>query len=126
MAIYKGTVVLTGMISPTDTTDKYPTHEDSLGKGGYVTVATTSEMHDIPEERRKLGMLCYIQEEGETYILESVNNWKVYSNYLATIINTNPAALWSYNSVQAYDITAWLTRENNNILAAKPCFTNPT
>ena len=32
MALYKGTVKLSGMISPTDTEDTYPTHDDELGK----------------------------------------------------------------------------------------------
>jgi hypothetical protein len=126
MSAYKGTVVLTGMISPTDTIDTYPTHEDSLGKGGYYTVELLVDRDTIPQERQKIGMLCYVREDNETYILESINNWKLYSNYLATRINTNPAALWAYDSAEGFEITSWLTDENSKILAAKSCFTNPS
>lgn len=70
MASYSGTVVLTGMISPTDTTDLYPTHEDKLGKGGYVAVDTLFDRNAIPSLRRKVGMLVFVNADDKIYQLK--------------------------------------------------------
>jgi hypothetical protein len=80
MALYNGTVVLTGMISTTDTTDKYPTHEDTLGKGGYRSVPTYNDLQNIPDLRRKIGMLCYIENEENIYILSKSGIWEPFNS----------------------------------------------
>lgn len=69
MASYKGTIVLSGMISPTDTTDAYPTHEDTLGKGGYSSVADLTARDAISSLRRKNGMMVYVESDSKTYQL---------------------------------------------------------
>ena len=71
MASYNGTVVLSGMISPTDTTDSYPTHEDTLGKGGYMSVADIAARDNIPSLRRKEGMMVYVVSDETLYQLKS-------------------------------------------------------
>jgi len=81
MAKYNGTVVLSGMISPTDTRDIYPTHEDTLGKGGYRSVNTLVEMNGIPDGRKKNGMLCYVSETDKTYILKN-SSWEEVNSKL--------------------------------------------
>jgi len=101
MAKYNGTVILSGMISTTDTTDKYPTHEDILGKGGLQTVTTKIDRDNIPLLRRKIGMLVYVIEENNYYhLIEGVtnNDWLLFtitnekqtvsSNLLKTELNT--------------------------------------
>ena len=70
MASYNGTVILSGMISPTDTTDAYPTHEDTLGKGGYSSVADVTARDAISTLRRKIGMMVYVESDGLTYQLQ--------------------------------------------------------
>lgn len=75
---YNGTVVLTGMISPTDTTDTYATHEDILGKGGYHTVTEYADMLNISPQRQKTGMLCYVASEDKIYKFKN-NNWTALS-----------------------------------------------
>lgn len=74
MAEIKHTIKLAGQISPTDTQDVYPTHEDIYGKGGYMSVSTLSERDAIPSPRRKLGMTVAVPDAvtGKTtrYTLE--------------------------------------------------------
>lgn len=85
MASYNGTVILSGMISPTDTTDKYPTHEDKLGKGGYMSVADIAERDNIPLLRRKQGMMVYVVSTN--IIFQLINgieniNWVDFSTQI--------------------------------------------
>jgi hypothetical protein len=83
MASYKGTVILSGMISPTDTTDAYPTHEDILGKGGYSSVADLTARDNISTLRRKSGMMVYVESDGKTYQLQGGvdnSNWTEFTS----------------------------------------------
>jgi len=94
MASYNGTVKLSGMISPTDTTDSYPTHEDILGKGGYSSVADITARNNISTLRRKVGMMVFVQEDSKTYQLQGgIDNdkWVEFingSNQTETVSNT--------------------------------------
>ena len=94
MAKYNGTVILTGMISPTDTLDKYPTHEDILGKGGYHTVDTYQEMTEISPLRQKIGMMCYVRAEKEIYVLTGNDSWEKLSSTVKQSLDNSPA--WAY------------------------------
>ena len=96
MAKYNGTVILTGMISPTDTLDKYPTHEDILGKGGYHTVDAYQEMTEIFPLRQKIGMMCYVRSEKEIYVLTGNDSWEKLSSTVQQSISSGPA--WSYQA----------------------------
>lgn len=83
MASYNGTVILSGMISPTDTTDTYPTHEDILGKGGYSTVVDLTARDAISNLRRKVGMMVYVSSNGKTYQLQGGtdnSNWTEFTS----------------------------------------------
>jgi len=70
MAQYNGTIVLSGMISPTDTLDTYPTHEDILGKGGYSSVVDIPARDNISDLRRKIGMMVYVESDNKVYQLQ--------------------------------------------------------
>jgi len=50
----------------------YPTHIDSLGKGGYMTMPSIGSRDSIPTLRRKYGMLVYVQAVDSLYKLSSV------------------------------------------------------
>lgn len=81
MAKYNGTIVLSGMISPTDTLDQYPTHEDTLGKGGYSSVVDLTARDAISTLRRKVGMMVYVGSDGKTYQLQGGvdnSNWNEF------------------------------------------------
>jgi len=83
MASYNGTVILSGMISPTDTTDVYPTHEDTLGKGGYSSVVDLTTRDNISSLRRKVGMMVYVESDGLTYQLQGGvdnSNWVEFTS----------------------------------------------
>ncbi len=83
MASYNGTVILSGMISPTDTTDAYPTHEDILGKGGYSSVDDLVARDDISTLRRKNGMMVFVESDGKTYQLQGGvenTNWSEFTS----------------------------------------------
>ena len=51
----------------------YPTHIDSMGKGGYVVVRDTTQRNAITCLRRKYGMAAYVQSEQKLYILKDSN-----------------------------------------------------
>ena len=56
----------------------YPTHIDSLGKGGYMVLPTIAVRDNIPIKRRKQGMLVYVQSVDSLYKLNSAsldNTW---------------------------------------------------
>lgn len=60
----------------------YPTHIDSMGRGGYIVAADTTERNNIPCLRRKYGMAVYVQNEQKLYILKSstcANYWEQFS-----------------------------------------------
>jgi hypothetical protein len=75
MAQIAGTNVAAPVV-PFSTTDIHPSHEAAYGKGGYRSVANTTERNAIPTARREAGMLCYVQADGVIYQLASdLNNW---------------------------------------------------
>lgn len=91
MASYTGTVVLSGMISPTDTTDNYPTHEDKLGKGGYMSVANLTDRDNISSLRRKIGMMVYVINTNTIFQLVSGidnTNWIDFSSQISSSQST--------------------------------------
>jgi hypothetical protein len=56
----------------------YPTHIDSLGKGGYMVLPTIAMRNSIPAQRRKQGMMVYVQSVDSLYKLNSAsldNTW---------------------------------------------------
>ena len=60
----------------------YPTHIDSMGKGGYVVVYDTTQRNSITCLRRKFGMAVYTQKDTTLWILRDSscnNNWSVFS-----------------------------------------------
>ncbi len=57
---------------------QYPTHIDSLGKGGYMVLPTIEMRNNIPTLRRKQGMMVYVQSVDSLYKLNSAsldNTW---------------------------------------------------
>ena len=76
-----GSLKITGYISPTSPKDSYPTHLDIYGKGGYRSVATLEDRDLISEDRRSVGMMCYVASEGKTFqLVGSIDNdsWKEF------------------------------------------------
>ncbi len=51
MAQITGSIIITGHISPTDTTDTYSTHLSWYGRGGLKTIDTLTDTGSIPDDR---------------------------------------------------------------------------
>lgn len=69
MSRFEGSVAITGFIAPTDTSDTYATHDSVLGKGGLREVETLVIRDEISEERRRVGMIVFVIEDGHYYSL---------------------------------------------------------
>ena len=71
----KNTIKLSAPISPYDTDDTYPTHFPKFGMGGYRSVEMIEDRDSIPEERRELGMVVYVEATQKVYTLrDGINN----------------------------------------------------
>ncbi len=68
-------------INPNSPTDNYPTHIDSLGHGGFISVKNKNIRNNISTLRRKEGMLVYVIETDSIYQLIggiTNSNWIQY------------------------------------------------
>ena len=70
MAKIEGGVPVAGFLCTTDDSDTYPVTVEDYQKGGYRSVDTYTDMQNIPEERRSIGMLVHVRDEKKTYRLE--------------------------------------------------------
>lgn len=65
----EGTIINDAVTTTNVALDPFPTHIDTLGRGGYQVVEFISERDAISDERRNPGMLVYCQETNQTYQL---------------------------------------------------------
>ena len=47
--------------------DLYPTHLDSLGQGGFMSLQSIANRNAILIRQRKLGMMVYVQANDSLY-----------------------------------------------------------
>lgn len=64
-------VKVIGAVEPNDLSDKYPTHNEIYGKGGFRSVASNAERDNITPARRSVGMLVYSILEEKFYQLKA-------------------------------------------------------
>lgn len=69
-AVSNAQIKLVGNIT-TNGVASYPTHIDSLGRGGYMSLPTATDRDAIPNLRRKYGMLVFVQADGKIYKLNA-------------------------------------------------------
>lgn len=69
-----GGVGIMGYISPMNENDTYAVIDPLYGIDGLRNVETISDMLDIPEERRRAGMIVGVLEEDKYYKLKN-DNW---------------------------------------------------
>lgn len=68
-------------IIPNNPADLYPTHFDSLGKGGYIAGPSKAFRNTIPSDRRKIGMLVYCADVDSVFKLASdLVTWLPFSS----------------------------------------------
>lgn len=78
-------IVVTDFISTSASDDTYPTHTAELGKGGYRTVDTYTDMEQIPDLRREPGMLVYVRLEDIVYKLDNdLISWEIFNTSSAS------------------------------------------
>ena len=68
----------------------YPTHIDSLSKGGYMSMPTIALRDAIPTLRRKYGMLVFVEADNVIYKLNAatlVNDWVTFSLGTTTVVD---------------------------------------
>ena len=69
----------------------YPTHIDSLGKGGYMSMPTTAARDAIPALRRKYGMLVFVEADNVIYKLNAATlvneDWVTFSLGTTTVVD---------------------------------------
>lgn len=63
-------VKVIGSVEPNALTDKYPTHNELYGKGGFRSVADLTERNAITPARRSIGMLVYCIANEKFYQLK--------------------------------------------------------
>jgi hypothetical protein len=64
MTAIPGSVRFTGFVAPSDSTDTYAVHDEVYGRGGFRTVADNTARDAITTDRRKLGMLVRVLDDG--------------------------------------------------------------
>ena len=60
-------VKVTDLISTTDPSDTYATHDAAYGKGGFRSVADITARNAITTERKTVGMWCKVLSDGKVY-----------------------------------------------------------
>jgi hypothetical protein len=81
----------------------FPVVDDNNIRGGYQTVATVTDMEDIPADKRKEGMQVFVQASSVAYTLESDlvtwNPTEVPSAPTPTFVYNQiiSAAIWNIN-----------------------------
>lgn len=63
-------VKVIGAVEPNDLSDKYPTHNEIYGKGGFRSVVDLAGRNGITPARRSVGMLVYVISEEKLYQLK--------------------------------------------------------
>ena len=110
--VSKAQIKLVGNIT-TNGVASYPTHIDSLGKGGYMSMPTLSDRDNIPTLRRKYGMLVFVQANDSLYKLSSVNldntNWITIG--FASVLKLANDSILVYSKIKA-DSTTLANRIN--------------
>jgi hypothetical protein len=74
MAVIPGSVSVTGVLAPTDTTDTYAVIDPVYGIDGLRSVVDHAARNAIPNARRRFGMLVFTQSDQMYWTLK-VGPW---------------------------------------------------
>lgn len=105
-------------ITPNANADTYPTHYDSLGSGGYMTVADTNGRNAIPADRRKQNMLVGVADIDKLYWLKdglSNSNWvEVAGGGGISGADTPSRVYFNYNPSIKIGVNIWRNSDDSN------------
>lgn len=94
-------------IAPPEPTDINPTHIAEYGRGGLHSVADIAARNAIGTDRKKVGMLVYVQSESKYYTLTSLpGTWTEFAA-IPSVITTQTAYLST--AVIMTNATSWYT-----------------
>lgn len=94
-------------IAPPEPTDVNPTHIAEYGRGGLHSVADITARNAIGTDRKKIGMLVYVQSESKYYTLTALpSTWTEFAA-IPSVITTQTAFLSS--NVTMTNATSWYT-----------------
>jgi hypothetical protein len=132
-------IVLANTAVTSSTTDEYPVVLSNDAAGGVHHVSTTSEMESIFAPRRRLGMFCYVANEGALYQLVgglADHNWtKLPPNVVYMHQQNTPSDTWTINhnlhiypeiEAKVNDVWAHPTVTHTNDIQAVLTFAFPT
>ena len=94
MAKIAGGVEVLGFISPVDTQDQYPVIDPQYGIDGLRSVSTLVDRNNIPMQRRRHGMVVFVQTENKYFSLDAdLVGWSLWAGgggggTPPTVINT--------------------------------------
>ena len=83
---FSGGVEVTGFISPTDPLDTYPVIDPLYGVDGLRNVNLLSDLNNIPELRRRAGMVVGVSGGTTYYKLNNspwnytISDWSIFSS----------------------------------------------
>ena len=110
MAKRKGFKVNATVVTP-DEQDKFPVVDSNDVAGGYMYFYTLSEANQIPEAKRKKGMMVYIESEDARYTL--VNNHNVLDDsYWKKETSSEGGSSGNINTVQITENEFTVTENN--------------
>ena len=69
MSEIPGSIPVTGILAPTDSTDTYPVYDPIYGIDGLRSVVNSTARNAIPDQRRRHGMVVYTQSDGKYWLL---------------------------------------------------------
>lgn len=106
----------------------YPTHIDSMGKGGYVVVKNINQRDSITCLRRKYGMAVYVQNLNKLYILKDtlcVNTWQEFTGGTGDLQSVTDIGDTTTNSIRIGDtltLKPSTSPYTNSLVTVNPAF----
>ena len=93
-----------GLLTPVDIRDTYPITDPQYQLGGFREVSNINERNLITDERRRVGMFCYVRDQNKLYILGAGltnDDWEVFdvSQNLPSTVNFEELRITSSSGV---------------------------
>jgi hypothetical protein len=106
-------------ITPTDSTDIYPTHNALWGQGGFREVYDTNARNSIPALRRDTGMVVFCNKDSTSYQLRggiANANWKIYASMNTVFGNGTNNNLTKWTASNTIGSSGLLTDAYGNLI----------
>ncbi len=105
MSAIPGSVRVTGVLAPTDTSDTYPVTDPVYGIDGLRSVADHAERNAISNDRRRAGMLVYTGDTRRYWKLVdgpwtgTDSDWMLFYSGMGQYVHNqrSPQTVWVIN-----------------------------